>query len=86
MKYSISYSSLQDPKSLKKIAKSELMTIKRSIEEKLTVAPEAFGKPLQFSMRGYRRLRVGDWRIIFRIDETIVRIILIAHRSKVYKE
>lgn len=86
MKYSVAYSSLQDPKELKKIAKDDLSIIKRSIEEKLTASPEAFGKPLRFSLRGHRSLRVGDYRVIYRIDGTIVRIILIAHRSKVYKE
>lgn len=86
MKYSISYSSLHDPKSLKKIASSDLKAIKIAIEKKLMVAPETFGKPLRFSMKGLRSLRVGDFRILYLIEGSIIRIVYIAHRSKVYRD
>ncbi len=35
---------------------------------------------------GYLRYRVGDWRIIYRIDERAERVdvLVIAHRSEVY--
>jgi len=59
--------------------------IKKAIESKLTHAPEVYGKPLRRSLHGYRKLRVGDWRVIFRIDEKKVKIFVIAHRSHVYK-
>jgi mRNA interferase RelE/StbE len=59
--------------------------IKKSIEEKLRTEPEFFGKPLQFSLSGLRSLRVGDYRIIFQLKKKEVFIILIAHRSIVYK-
>ncbi len=60
--------------------------IRIAIEEKLATAPEMFGKPLRQSLRGYRKLRVGDYRVVFRIDSTIVRIVAILHRSVVYKD
>jgi mRNA interferase RelE/StbE len=60
--------------------------IKKAIEEKLTVTPENFGKPLRQSLRGYRKLRVGDYRIVFRIEGTTVVILAILHRSVVYKD
>jgi len=41
--------------------------IKKAIEQKLTTKPEVFGKPLRRSLKGYRSLRVGDYRVIFRI-------------------
>ncbi len=59
--------------------------IKRAIEDRLTTRPEVFGKPLRKSLRGYRKLRVGDYRVIFRIDRNIVKIFLIQHRSVVYE-
>jgi mRNA interferase RelE/StbE len=59
--------------------------IKRAVEEKLTAHPEVFGKPLRRSLKGYRRLRVGDYRVIFRIDDQTVLVLAIAHRSVVYK-
>jgi len=59
--------------------------IKKAIEEKLTINPSFFGKPLQFSLFGLRSLRVGDYRIIFQLKKKEVLVILIAHRSIVYK-
>ncbi|MEK7623890.1 MAG: type II toxin-antitoxin system RelE/ParE family toxin [Patescibacteria group bacterium] len=60
--------------------------IRLAIEKKLTTYPDVFGKPLRQSLKGYRKLRVGDWRVIFRIENKIVKIFIIGHRSMVYKE
>lgn len=60
--------------------------IKKAIENKLMVSPDIFGKPLRRSLKGYRKLRVGDYRIIFRIEEKTVKIFYIAHRSDIYKD
>lgn len=59
--------------------------IKMAIENKLTTHPDIYGKPLRRSLSGYRKLRVGDYRIIFRIEKQLVKIFAIAHRSVVYK-
>jgi len=59
--------------------------IRIAIDQKLTVEPETFGKPLRRSLKGYRRLRVGDYRVVFRIERTTVKVLLIEHRSVVYK-
>lgn len=59
--------------------------IRRAIEEKLFENPDVFGKPLRRSVKGYRKLRVGDYRIIFRIEKKKVKIFIIQHRSVVYK-
>jgi len=59
--------------------------IKKAIEEKLTIYPEVFGKPLRLSLKGYRKLRVGDHRIIYRIESKKVKIFCIGHRSIVYE-
>ena len=60
--------------------------IRSAIEEKLTIAPESFGKPLRQSLAGYRKLRVGDYRVVFRIEQDTVYILAILHRSIVYKD
>lgn len=59
--------------------------IKKAIEQKLAASPEQFGKPLRRSLKGYRKLRVADYRVIFRIEGNTVKIFLIQHRSVVYK-
>lgn len=69
-----------------KLSKEWQRNIKRAIEEKLMTRPEVFGKPLRHSLKGYRKLRVGDYRIIFRIEGTIVKVFAIQHRSVVYEK
>lgn len=62
--------------------------IKRAIEERLAVDPVGLGKPLRYSLKGHRRLRVGDYRIVYRInhEKQIVTIVIIKHRKDVYEK
>ena len=62
--------------------------IKKAIEERLMVDPIGFGKPLRYSLRGHRRLRVGDYRVVYRIDAEshIVLIVAIKHRKNIYED
>lgn len=58
--------------------------IKQSIKRKLIADPETFGVPLRRSLKGYRKLRVGDYRVVFRISGNTVYILAILHRRLVY--
>lgn len=60
--------------------------IKRAIEERLTIDPIGFGKPLRYSLKGHRRLRVSDDRIVYRIESTTVIIVAIKHRKDIYDD
>jgi mRNA interferase RelE/StbE len=62
--------------------------IKRAIETRLTADPVSLGKPLRYSFLGHRRIRVGDYRIIYRVDPAakIVTIVFIKHRKDVYED
>jgi len=60
--------------------------IQTAIEEKLSTYPDLYGKPLRRSLKGYRKLRVGNYRVVFRIAESKVLILAILHRSVVYRE
>lgn len=62
--------------------------IKSAIEGKLMSDPIAFGKPLRYSLKGFRRLRVGDYRVVYKIikDENTVLITVIKHRKDVYED
>lgn len=62
-----------------------LKRIRVDIGQKLTTRPVVFGKPLRQSLRGYRSLRTGDYRTVYRIDGNLVRIVAIRHRRDVYK-
>jgi mRNA interferase RelE/StbE len=59
--------------------------IRAAIEEKLATNPVKFGKPLQYSLKGCRRLRVGDWRVIFQLEGQRVTIVKIGHRREIYR-
>jgi mRNA interferase RelE/StbE len=59
--------------------------IKRAIEERLAIDPIKLGKPLRYSLLGLRRLRVGEWRIIYRINGNVVEIIKIGNRKDAYE-
>jgi mRNA interferase RelE/StbE len=59
--------------------------IRLEIERKLATYPVEFGKPLQFSLKGCRRLQVGDYRVIFRIEPSCVLVVRIGHRKDVYE-
>lgn len=71
-------------KDIPKLSPVDKNRIKKAIEEKLISSPEMFGKPLRHSLKGYRKLRVGDYRVIYRIEKLKVKIFCIAHRSIVY--
>ena len=60
--------------------------IKKAIEERLSMSPQQYGKPLRKSLKGYWKLRVGDYRIIYKADHNEVLILAIINRKDVYKE
>lgn len=59
--------------------------IRNAIEKRLTTAPHLYGEPLRKTLRGYWKLRVGDYRVIFKIMKEEVWILGIIHRKKVYE-
>ena len=59
--------------------------IENAIKNRLLINPIKYGYFLRGSLRGYRKLRVGDWRIIYRIVAKEIRIIAIGNRKDVYK-
>ncbi len=82
--YKISYHEQVVAHDISSISKEWRSKIKEAIEHKLTTCPEVFGKPLRSSLKDYRKLRVGDYRVIFRIEDKMVKIFVIGHRSDVY--
>ena len=64
--------------------------ILKTIQKKLSIDPQAYGKPLKGEFSGYWRLRVSDFRIIYKIskEEVVVLIVKIGIRKddRVYQE
>lgn len=58
----------------------------KAIEERLSVHPESYGKPLRGDLAGYWTLRVGDYRVVYRVVKREVWIFAIINRRDVYSE
>lgn len=86
MNFGVIYHELVITEDIPKLSKTDKSRVKQAIEDKLTVLPEIFGKPLRRSLKGYRKLRVGDYRVIFRIEDRTIKVFCIAHRSVVYQK
>ena len=72
-------------RNVKKLDPSIKKIIKKAIES-LAVNP-AKGKPLAYDLAGLHSLRTSDYRIIYRIREKqlIIIVIAVGHRKEIYK-
>lgn len=88
MKYKVEYSRIA-LKQLKKMDKKIAAFIISFIEDKLVDCenPRAYGKALQANMNDKWRYRVGDYRILAKIeDEKVVIIVVeVGHRRDIYR-
>ena len=60
--------------------------IKTAIETRLLTAPHQYGEPLRKTLKGYWKLRVGDYRIVFKIMDHEIYVLGIIHRKKAYEK
>ncbi len=84
MPYTLRYHPRVADQDLKTIPAETRRRIARSIDARLTTAPERYGVPLTGSLRGYWKLRVGDYRVVFKISSAEVLVLAILHRKDVY--
>ena len=85
MTYRVEYLNSVVRKDIPGLSGAARKRIRSAIEEKLTTRPIEFGKPLRYSMKGARALRVGDYRVIYRLEPpSRVVILQIGHRRDVY--
>ena len=86
MTYRIEYLASVVDEDISNLAKSVRKQVKAAIEKKLASHPIEFGRPLRYSLKGARRLRVGDWRVIYTIEPPdVVLIVKIGHRREIYE-
>ncbi len=85
--YKIEYLESVNSKHYKGISKDIRLEILNIIQKKLSVDPVSFGKPLRYSLKQHYRLRIGSYRIVYRINITtkIVTVVLIGHRKDIYE-
>jgi len=60
--------------------------IRKAIEERLQNAPHDYGEPLRKTLKGYWKLRVGDYRVVFKVIGSEVWVLGIRHRKSVYMD
>jgi len=85
MAYVISFTENALKKDVPSIPAANYDSIMRAIHERLTVAPLSFGKQLRYGLKHYRSLRVGEWRIAYRVEGETVIIAHIENRRDAYK-
>lgn|GEM_PF-193764 len=83
MNYTVHYHK-EIPKDLSLIPVNIQSRIKRAIESRLLIDPSRYGNPLRRSLKGYRKMRVGDYRIIYKIQNNSIFILKIGNRKEVY--
>jgi len=78
----------QARRELRKLDKKLQQNILRYLREKIAIKndPGRFGKPLSYDKHNLWRYRVQDARIICRIfeDEVLVLVVRVGHRKNVY--
>ena len=82
MAYKLKYHPDVKRSDLPKIDAKNRNMIKRAIEERLATRPEAYGKPLQRTLKGYWKLRVGDYRVVFKaFSDTVLIFGMAPHKN-----
>ena len=82
--YELVYSDQVVEYDIPKLSKPIKERIKNTIESKLLIDPIRLGKPLRYNLKGCRRLRIGDYRVIYQIVNTQINILVIQHRNDCY--
>jgi mRNA interferase RelE/StbE len=76
-------------KELRKLGRAEAARIIRTLEERIAPLedPRSLGAPLKGEHDGFWRWRVGDYRVIARIEEerVLILVVRVAHRREVYR-
>lgn len=75
-------------KELKALEGAEAARVLRTLETRIAAAddPRQLGAPLKGGHAGYWRWRIGDYRVIARIEDARVTILIVrvAHRREMY--
>jgi mRNA interferase RelE/StbE len=70
MAYILVYNPEVKTKDVPKLKRDVGKRIQRAIETRLAAEPERYGEPLRRTLKGYWKLRFGDYRVVFRIVKT----------------
>ena len=85
MEYILKYHPSVKTEDSPKLDKRMAARIREAIETRLLMAPQEYGEPLRRTLKGYWKLRVGDYRVVFRVQDASILILGIIHRKEVYQ-
>ena len=82
MTYRVTIDELVFDKDFTKITAVDQRRIIKVVRQKLTSKPKEFGQPLRGDFKGYWKLRVGEYRIIYSVEEeqALVYVVLVGFR------
>lgn len=62
----------------RKLGHAARADILASIQKKLTQKPEEHGEPLTRDLVGYRKLPVGQWRVVYHVEGREIAVLVLA--------
>jgi mRNA interferase RelE/StbE len=74
------------PDDLRSINRNLQIRIEAAISSRLVQAPQSYGKPLAANLSGYWKMRVGDYRVIYKVVKSEVWVLGVINRRDVYRE
>ncbi len=89
MMYEIVFDELVIEKDFKSISLPDRKKVVRAVRNKLAADPERYGEPLRGDLKGFWKLRVGDFRVIYSIEKEriLVCVVVVGFRrdDEVYR-
>ena len=85
MSYELRYHPQVKRSDLPKLDRAARERIRAAIEARLTESPEYYSEPLRKTLKPYRKLRVGEYRVILRVHESTVFILAVLHWKEAYQ-
>ena len=74
----------------KKINKHDQSIILKTIYKKLSISPEKYGSPLRSGLKGYWKLKISHYRVVYRIEKNTIKVLVLKvgmrYDEEVYKE
>ncbi|GAB6059473.1 type II toxin-antitoxin system RelE family toxin [Desulfonatronum parangueonense] len=85
MPYRLLYHRDVKTKDLPRIDARVQQRIRIAIESRVQIAPDVYGLPLRKTLKGYWKIRIGDYRVVYKVDGYSILIYCICHRRDVYQ-
>ncbi len=74
----------------KKIDRKDRSIILKTIYKKLGTSPQEYGAPLRHGLKGYWKLKISDYRVVYKIEKEEIRVLVLKvgmrRDEEIYKE